>query len=272
MGGHMSCYGWTWVGIGRCWCLWSGYEYKFEGKCWALVATIVTLPFLYIYESAVHPPKWIGSSRGPNRSTGFNDVNCSLTMHAMHCTALHGNTASSRLSKNIPKDASDVNIDLEIESKATGIRHNLITWVAWALGIASGHIYAGVSKFSDEFRSLMRDSLQNSEAPNSTLQLFACFFAVEAHARVFAPFDAIFSRKIGCQVGGLFGSLPGTKPFGSVAEYSPGVAGGNRLVSFYILILTWVKFWGRERSTRKVILSVSYYMELRNTPTVYCTP
>jgi hypothetical protein len=37
MGGHMSCYGWAWVGIGHCWWLWSGYGYKFEGKCWALV-------------------------------------------------------------------------------------------------------------------------------------------------------------------------------------------------------------------------------------------
>jgi hypothetical protein len=36
MGGHMSCYGWAWVGIGRCWWLWSGYGYKFGGKCWAL--------------------------------------------------------------------------------------------------------------------------------------------------------------------------------------------------------------------------------------------
>ena len=36
MGGHKSCYGWAWVGIGRCWWLWSRYGYKFEGKCWAL--------------------------------------------------------------------------------------------------------------------------------------------------------------------------------------------------------------------------------------------
>jgi hypothetical protein len=27
----------SWVGIGRCWWLWSGYGYKFEGKCWALM-------------------------------------------------------------------------------------------------------------------------------------------------------------------------------------------------------------------------------------------
>jgi hypothetical protein len=27
----------TWVGIGRCWWLWSEYGYKFEGKCWALI-------------------------------------------------------------------------------------------------------------------------------------------------------------------------------------------------------------------------------------------
>ena len=31
----MSCYGRAWVGIGRCWWLWSRYGYKFEGKCWA---------------------------------------------------------------------------------------------------------------------------------------------------------------------------------------------------------------------------------------------
>ena len=37
MGGHMSCYGWAWVGIGRCWWLRSGYGYKFEGKSWALI-------------------------------------------------------------------------------------------------------------------------------------------------------------------------------------------------------------------------------------------
>ena len=33
----MSYYGWAWVGIGRYWWVWSGYGYKFEGKCWALV-------------------------------------------------------------------------------------------------------------------------------------------------------------------------------------------------------------------------------------------
>jgi hypothetical protein len=27
----------AWVGMGRCWWLWFGYGYKFEGKCWALV-------------------------------------------------------------------------------------------------------------------------------------------------------------------------------------------------------------------------------------------
>ena len=37
MGGHMPSYGWVWVGISRCWWIWSGYGYKFEGKCWALV-------------------------------------------------------------------------------------------------------------------------------------------------------------------------------------------------------------------------------------------
>ena len=30
-----------WVGIGRCWWLWSRYGYKFEGKCWALLASKV---------------------------------------------------------------------------------------------------------------------------------------------------------------------------------------------------------------------------------------
>jgi hypothetical protein len=39
IGGHMSCYGWAWVDISRCWWLWSGYGYKFEGKCWALPHT-----------------------------------------------------------------------------------------------------------------------------------------------------------------------------------------------------------------------------------------
>jgi hypothetical protein len=42
MGGHMSCYGWAWVDIGRCWWLWSGYEYKFERKCWALLCRWAT--------------------------------------------------------------------------------------------------------------------------------------------------------------------------------------------------------------------------------------
>ena len=37
MGGHMSCYGWAWVGIGHCWWLWSGYGYKFKRKWWALI-------------------------------------------------------------------------------------------------------------------------------------------------------------------------------------------------------------------------------------------
>ena len=32
MGGHMSCYGWAWVCIGRCWWMWSGYGYKFKGN------------------------------------------------------------------------------------------------------------------------------------------------------------------------------------------------------------------------------------------------
>jgi hypothetical protein len=38
----MSCYGWAWVGIGRCCWLCSGCGYKFEGKCWALLWTLVT--------------------------------------------------------------------------------------------------------------------------------------------------------------------------------------------------------------------------------------
>jgi len=46
MGGHMSCYGWAWVGIGRCWWSWSGYGYKFEGKCWALVCTSSLIPLI----------------------------------------------------------------------------------------------------------------------------------------------------------------------------------------------------------------------------------
>jgi hypothetical protein len=41
MGGHMSCYGWALVGIGRWWWLWSRYGYKFEGKCWALLGSHV---------------------------------------------------------------------------------------------------------------------------------------------------------------------------------------------------------------------------------------
>ena len=32
MGWHMSCYGWAWVGIGRCWWVWSRYRYKFESN------------------------------------------------------------------------------------------------------------------------------------------------------------------------------------------------------------------------------------------------
>jgi hypothetical protein len=74
---------------------------------------------------------------------------------------------------------------------------------------------------------------------------------VEAHARVFAPFDAIFSQQIGCQVGGAFWIIARYKTFGSVAEYSPGVAGRQQIGVIYILILTWVKFWGREKEYAK---------------------
>jgi hypothetical protein len=41
MGWHISCCGWAWVGIGHCWWVWSGYGYKFEGKCWALVSKVL---------------------------------------------------------------------------------------------------------------------------------------------------------------------------------------------------------------------------------------
>jgi hypothetical protein len=30
----------AWVGIGRCWWLWSGYGHKLEGKCWALMSML----------------------------------------------------------------------------------------------------------------------------------------------------------------------------------------------------------------------------------------
>ena len=36
--GTCHAMGGAWVGIGRCWWLWSGYGYKFKGKCWALLA------------------------------------------------------------------------------------------------------------------------------------------------------------------------------------------------------------------------------------------
>ena len=32
-----------WVGIGRCWWVWSRYGYKFEGKCWALAVSQLEL-------------------------------------------------------------------------------------------------------------------------------------------------------------------------------------------------------------------------------------
>ena len=37
MGGHGWAHVMLWMGIGRCWWLWSGYGYKFEGKCWPLL-------------------------------------------------------------------------------------------------------------------------------------------------------------------------------------------------------------------------------------------
>ena len=43
MGGHGWAHVMLWVGIGRCRWLWSGYGYKFEGKCWALLGRQVKL-------------------------------------------------------------------------------------------------------------------------------------------------------------------------------------------------------------------------------------
>ena len=37
MGKHGWAHVMLWVGIGRCGWIWSGYGYKFDGKCWALV-------------------------------------------------------------------------------------------------------------------------------------------------------------------------------------------------------------------------------------------
>jgi hypothetical protein len=58
--------GWAWMDIGRCWWLWSGYGYKFEGKCWAPVYSSNLSPVFWNLKTGVNTLRHWPEGKGPN--------------------------------------------------------------------------------------------------------------------------------------------------------------------------------------------------------------